>query len=265
MSLLAAVAGMLGATRWISPWSGWSEPAIAWATLVGNPSAAKSPAMDAVREGVATLEREFSSEYRSKREKHTTDAAVAEANDEAWQAKVKDAAKGEQEAPPKPDAARAPDAPILERITIGDTTIEAAAVILVGNRRGVILWRDEASAWLGNLEKYGAGDRAFWLEGYGGRGYTVDRRKLAEPLFITQMVISVLGGIQPDRLSELVLDAPADGLGARMLYVWPKPIPPRRPSTKIDAQLLIDVLRRLRQLDFVFIAETGGSCRLLFL
>ncbi len=221
--------------------------------------------MDAVREGVATLEREFSSEYRSKREKHTTDAAVAEANDEAWQAKVKDAAKGEQEAPPKPDAARAPDAPILERITIGDTTIEAAAVILVGNRRGVILWRDEASAWLGNLEKYGAGDRAFWLEGYGGRGYTVDRRKLAEPLFITQMVISVLGGIQPDRLSELVLDAPADGLGARMLYVWPNPIPPRRPSTKIDAQLLIDVLRRLRQLDFVFIAETGGSCRLLFL
>jgi hypothetical protein len=257
MSLLAAAAGMIGVTRWISPWSGWSEPAILWVMLVGNPSAAKSPAMDAVRAGVDTLEREFVSKYRSKCERHETAAAVAEANEEAWRAKIKSAAKDSKDAPPKPDAAKAPDAPVLERITIGDTTIEAAAVLLAGNPRGVTLWRDELSAWLGNIEKYGMGDRPFWLEGYGGRAHTVDRRKLAEPLFITRMAICVLGGIQPDRLSEQVLDAPADGLGARMLYVWPDPIPPRRPTSKIDAQLLIDVLRRLRRLDFHVGTETG--------
>jgi hypothetical protein len=257
MSLLAGAASMIGTTRWASPWGGWAEPAILWVMLVGNPSAGKSPAMDAVRVGVAKLEREFFSEYRSKCEKHETVVAVAEVNEEAWHANVKSAAKNEKEAPPKPDSAKAPDAPVLERATISDTTIEAAAVVLSGNPRGVILWRDELSAWVGNLDKYGTGDRAFWLEGYGGRPYTVDRRKLGEPLFIAHMAISVLGGIQPDRLSDQVLDAPADGLGARMLYVWPDPVPPMRPSGDIDTQLLIEALHRLRQLGFHVNPETG--------
>jgi hypothetical protein len=54
-----------------------------------------------------------------------------------------------------------------------------------------VLWRDECAAWLANLDKYGDGDRAFWLECYGGRGYTVDRRKLAKPLRIDGCVINL--------------------------------------------------------------------------
>jgi hypothetical protein len=257
MALLGSAAGVIGATRWVSPWSGWSEPAILWTMLVGNPSASKSPAMDVIREALTPLERELFTAYQSKRQQFETDAAVAKANEEAWQAEIKVSAKKGGMTPPKPEAAKTPEAPILERITVTDTTIEAAAVIVATNPRGVILWRDELSAWIGNIEKYGLGDRAFWLEGYGGRSYTVDRRKLGAPLLIPYLAISVVGGIQPDRLSALVLDAPADGLGERMLYAWPDPIPPQRPTIQIGTQLLRDAFRQLRGLGFFANAETG--------
>jgi hypothetical protein len=136
IALLVGAAGVIGATRWVSPWSGWSEPAILWAMLIGNPSAAKSPAMDAIRDAIIVLEREFFSEHKLKRGQHEIDAAVAKANEEAWQAKIKAAAKKNENITPKPQAAKAPDAPVLERITISDTTIEAAAVVLASNSRG---------------------------------------------------------------------------------------------------------------------------------
>ena len=70
----------------------------------------------------------------------------------------------------------------MPRIKVTDATIEAVAAILAGNPRGLLLVRDELAAWLGNLAKYGEGDRAFFLEAYGAHPYVVDRRKLAVPL-----------------------------------------------------------------------------------
>lgn len=48
----------------------------------------------------------------------------------------------------------------------------------------------------------GGGDRQFWLEAFGGRGFTVERMG-REPLTIDMLSIGVVGGIQPDRLKSL--------------------------------------------------------------
>jgi len=82
--------------------------------------------------------------------------------------------------------------------------------------------RDELSGWFGSFDRYsGSGsDRAFWLEAYGARSYVVDRKGLTEPLLIRRLSISVLGGVQPDKLPD-ILSGPDDGLTSRFLWCWP--------------------------------------------
>jgi hypothetical protein len=155
--------------------------------------------------------------------------------------------------------AEVPPKPALERLTITDATVEAVAAVLSDNKRGVLLLRDELSAWAANLKKYGEGDRAFWIEAFGGRSYTVDRRKLgAKPMFIPHLAVSILGGIQPDRLASLVLQGDDDGLAARFLYTWPQPVPPKRPQGRLDTARLTAAFRRLRSLGFIEV-EPGKS------
>lgn len=62
--------------------------------------------------------------------------------------------------------------------------------------------------------------------------------------------MGVFGGIQPDRLSEL-MDSPDDGLLARFLWVWPNKVPGRRPAQVADLELATAALRLLYELPLV--------------
>jgi hypothetical protein len=251
-SLLTAAAASIGAARCCEPQDDWGEPSILWWMLVGTPSTNKSPSMDAVRDGLAPIEQEMFAAFEDASKKYAEASAIAEAVEKAWEKTVADKVKNGHAAPERPKGAEAPQAPALERLTITDATVEAVAAVLSGNRRGVLLLRDELSAWAANLKKYGEGDRAFWIEAYGGRPYTVDRRKLgAKPMFIPHLAVSVLGGIQPDRLASLVLGGDDDGLAARFLYTWPHPVPPKRPQGRLDMAHLKAAFRRLRSLGFI--------------
>jgi hypothetical protein len=258
LALLSAVAGVIGATRWVSPWDGWEEPSVLWFILVGPPSAGKSPAMDAIKTAVSELEHELASGFDALLRDFETRKVVAAAVREGWEAEAQKAVKDGREAPPMPEGAQEPEPPAMPRVTTSDTTIEKAAELLSGNVRGLSLWRDELSSWIANLEKYGEGDRAFWLEAYGARSYTVDRKKLARPLLVRFLAISILGGIQPERLAALLMAGEDDGLTARFLFTWPEPVAPRRPTVRPDVALLSRALRRLRSLDFLIDAETGN-------
>jgi hypothetical protein len=95
-----------------------------------------------------------------------------------------------------------------------------------------LLFRDELAGWVGSMDKYGGGgsDRAFYLESYGGRRFAVDRVKDPEPIVVPALTLSIMGGIQPDRLDSLLLTGEDDGLVARFLWTWPDRIPPQRPG-----------------------------------
>jgi hypothetical protein len=47
-SLLAIAGSLIGNARWGQAWNGWSEPSVLWCGLVGEPSASKTPAANAV-------------------------------------------------------------------------------------------------------------------------------------------------------------------------------------------------------------------------
>jgi hypothetical protein len=71
------------------------------------------------------------------------------------------------------------------------------------------------------MERYsnnqGASDRSFWLQAYDGGAYAIDRIRRGE-IFVENLSVSVLGGIQPARLAELH-KLSSDGLLQRFLPV----------------------------------------------
>jgi hypothetical protein len=111
------------------------------------------------------------------------------------------------------------------RFTVRDATIETLAVLLDKNPHGLMLVRDELTAWLGGFDKPGReGDRAQWLELANGNAVLQVDRMSRPSLYVPGAAAGVLGGIQPTPLAKL-LDGErlgGDGLLQRFqLFVWP--------------------------------------------
>ena len=125
-------------------------------------------------------------------------------------------------------------------------------MLLAAHDKGLLFFRDELAGWFGGFGRYsGTGaDRAFWIEAYGGRQFTIDRVKHPLPIVIPRLSVGVLGGVQPDRLADL-LRGPDDGLQARFLWLWPDKVPPRRPRRSPDTEAALEAFRRLAELPLV--------------
>ncbi len=165
----------------------------------------------------------------------------------------------------------APEEPKERRYMTQDATVEKLAELLRDNPQGLLVFRDELSGFLRNLEKQGReGDRAFYLESWTGTGsFNVDR--IGRGSFsVPAVCVSILGGIQPGPLASYVRGAleggeKADGLLQRFQgLVWPD-VPPvwqnvdRYPNTeaKNRAFEVFEKLDALKPKDFGATAEEG--------
>lgn len=171
----------------------WSASPRFWLLLAGPPSSKKTPI---IGEALRPLEALQARQWRE------------------WKALCD--FQGDDE--PKP--------PTPPRLVAGDVTMEALAGVLAGQERGILVKRDEIAGWIGSMEKYGSGrgpmaDRAFWLEAFNGGPYTVDRVTRGN-IMVPNLSVSIVGGIQPDRLSELQ-GLQSDGLLQRFLPVFVGP------------------------------------------
>lgn len=246
--LLVGFSTLIGNARSVSPWGGWVEPAVLWAGNVGDPSSNKSPGMDAVLAALRGIEATKAEGFE---ERHREWSALAEAATvvrEAWQDEVKEAVKRRTPPPSMPEAAQVPPEPGLPRLVVNDATPEALAAVLAANPRGVMLHRDELPGWLEGMERYNAGGaRAFYVEAFGARPFTVDRVKNGKPVRIPRLSVPILGNAQPDKLAQLLAGAD-DGLASRFCWFWPKPIPPRRPGRAASESFIGDAFARLANL-----------------
>lgn len=248
-ALLTTVSAAIGNARWAVPWDGWKEPPVLWAMLVGDPSSNKSPALDSILDPVKEIETEMSEAYCAAREKWDAENEIAALALAQWRQEAKSAISEGSEAPTKPDAADAGSAPVRDRLRIIDATIEKVADLLSSTWRGLLLGRDELSGWLGAMDRYsGGGDRPFWLEPYGGRGYTIDRKNSPEPIIVDHLSIAILGGTQHDKLASLLTSCDDDGLLARFMVVAPDAAPLVRPQVALDDHKVIQAVKRLRSL-----------------
>ncbi len=205
-SLLSTAASVIGNARWVSPWHGWREPCVIWIATIGKSGTGKSPANDAMTDIISDIERGLAADMDEKWKRHETRKEEAKAIRDRWKDEVKQAAKMGVAAPHIPEDAREPDKPVRPRIRIADATPESLAYLLAANPKGLLFHRDELAGWFGAFDRYaGAGaERAMWIEAFGGREYIVDRVKNdGEPIRVPHLSISVLGGLQPDRLAAM--------------------------------------------------------------
>jgi hypothetical protein len=254
-ALLAIGSAALGNARRVTPKGGWIEPPHLWAALVGNPSSNKTPALAPFIEAARRLERAEEPDHREALSAYARDAAVAQATEDRWKSEIKEAVKAGKPAPDRPAAAEVEDVPPPPRLVVVDSSTEEIQRILAGNPKGLALVRDELSGLIGGFDRYGGAgaDRGFYLETWNGGRYVADRVKFGgKPLRIPFNSLAIVGGTQPDKLAE-VLRGADDGLAARFLYIWPRPVPPNRgrgEGAERRAEILFAALNRLRQLNF---------------
>jgi Protein of unknown function (DUF3987) len=175
----------------------WWEHLRLWVLLFGRSSWLKSPILEAVMRPIKRYQVELQRDYRTRKREYEEQKKAG--NDDA-----------EEPEPP-------------ERFTVGDATIEKLGEILSWSERGLLAEHDELAGWIGRMERYhvagkgASADRAFYLQSWNGGGYTIDRVKSGE-IFVPNLSLSMVGGIQPARMAEL-RGLTSDGLLQRFAIV----------------------------------------------
>ncbi len=230
-------AALVGRTVGIRPkrQDDWTVVPNLWGAVVGNPAMLKSAALAEVMHSLDRLVAKARKVYQAAEAIYEIEATTAEAMKAGIKERIRKAARDDNEATVRNLVARlketeAPDEPKPKRYKTEDPTTEKLAELLIDNPRGLLVYRDELSAWLRSLDKQGReADRAFYLESWNGTGsFEIDRIGRGS-LLVPALCVSILGGIQPGPLRSYVYEAArggegADGLLQRFqLLVWPDP------------------------------------------
>lgn len=172
----------------------WSVPAPIWVALVGQSSTKKTPI---IREAWTPLEevqakalRAYASEMHAYNQLSKADKADA----------------------------REPLPPL--RMVTHNATMEAIQGILANQDRGLGILADELAGLIAGMDKYtnkGGAERGFFLQLYNGGSYVADRVGRGT-VAINNLLGTICGGIQPDRLSQFS-DLTDDGLWQRFIPI----------------------------------------------
>lgn len=209
-------------------------PGNLWALTCSPPGTRKSYALDlgimALRELQEASDQRAAID-RSQREANR-DVAAAQVSTLLEALKAKNGADlptSEQIASARRVLGEAEDALVEPTYLTSDATIEAIGVLLRHNPGGLAIVRDELTGWLASFDRAGREqDRAFFLEAANGTNSFTTNRVQRGKLHIPRLCLSVIGNIQPDRLSRLISSqmGAGDGLLQRFqLFVWADTLP----------------------------------------
>ena len=205
----------------------WMERGNLWALIVGKPGMMKSPAMSQALAPLERLEARAADEFNSQTAQHQAQAMAAKLRTEANVKTARRALMDNDRAdvlallsPGDEDPA-----PTRRRYVVNDLTYEKAGEVLEQNPDGVLLVRDEMRGLLLHLAgEEAATARGFYLQAWSGGRYTFDRIGRGT-LTVADARLSIIGGIQPGPLSEIVNQARRggsdDGMVERFLIAWP--------------------------------------------
>lgn len=116
-----------------------------------------------------------------------------------------------------------PKEPKARRVMCSDFTVEALGEILSGDTRKVLVNVDELASFLGMFDRYTSGGkmssaRGAMLSAYEGGQHVVDRIGRGS-LYVENWSVSLVGGMQPDRIRGQMSELASDGLLQRMTMV----------------------------------------------
>ncbi len=213
-----------------------------WGGIVASPGKLKSPTLEAITKPLSKLEMLAKEDYEKALTQYKLQLEEFKSRKDVLQGLLKEAIKrAESKSSKKPsisvDQAKKrlqeleePEMPIWRRYKTNDTTVPKLHELLSANPRGMLIMRDELKGLLASLDQQDKqADKAFYLEGWNGYGsFTYDRMERGS-IFVDNVCLSILGGIQPDKLRSYLYSAMRgaddDGLIQRFqLMVFPDDI-----------------------------------------
>lgn len=248
--LVVSLGSVIGTKLTIYPkkYDNWEVAPNFFGAIVGNPSSKKSPSLSEGLKPITHLvalakerynidkldyeaQKELNKHMAKATEKQLGDLAkkLASQNDDdsklsqdTLKAKAQELAQARQNDELIPE---------MKRYTTDDGTVESIGELESKHKNGMLVKRDELTGLLASLDnESNIQARSFYLEGFNGLGsFQVDRIGRGS-IFIDTHCLSVIGGIQPDKL-EFYLGKTVKGLGNDgliqrfQLLVYPDPLP----------------------------------------
>jgi hypothetical protein len=275
VSALVIIGSIIGAGCAIRPkrLDDWEVIPNVWGACIGRPSVVlKSPSMKEPMQLLERLQADYGEQYEQEKAGAEFDGLAAKAmlDDVKSQLSQKAKGKGNDRVVNPGDLQKlkadyleltqnATPEPLRRLFKTNETSIQSMTLLQSQNPRGILVFRDEL---IGLLDKWdredGADERAYFLEGWNGNGSYTDCKIGRGITDAKQICISLLGGIQPDKLKRYLYQAMQgnnDGLMQRLqLAVWPdEPESWQLVDTypnKADKQRAYDILQALAELDF---------------
>ena len=232
VSAVVTLASVVGRQLAVRPQArgDWEIVPNLWGALIGRPSTMKTPAATEPLNQIQKLENAAAAEFARKMSESEAALAAAKVVLSAKKSSARKAATQGEAIDGKDLVLKSTqgDEPTRERFKTNDSTVEKLGEIMAENPRGILLHRDELVGWLLSLDREGSETaRAFALESWNGnKAFTFDRIGRGT-IDIEACCLSVIGGIQPDRLNQYFADTlkssgGGDGLLQRFaLAVWP--------------------------------------------
>ncbi len=196
VALVLTLAGAINRRARIQPKkrdTGWVVVPNLWGGIVAPPGFMKTPVLSEATRPLARIEDQWNRDYKRAMANYT-----------------------DHNGPPR------------KRLIVNDATHEKLHEIMRDNPAGVFAIRDELTGWIAELEAAGReGERAFYLSAWDGNTpHNVDRIRRGS-IHVPACCLSLMGGIQPDRLRKFMSELgdsnlQEDGLIQRFqLLVWP--------------------------------------------
>jgi hypothetical protein len=210
----------------------WTEYANLWGMAIGRPGLMKSPALSQALAPLERLAAEALEQHEGKRAKFESDTMLQAQRRKLAESQIKAKLRDGDEAGARELAAVLRESeetePALRRFKTSDSTVEKLGELLAENPNGLLVFRDELTGWLKELDREGReGSRSFYLEAWNGNGaFTFDRVSRGRT-HVAGLCVSIMGGIQPGPLQAYIRQTVGNGTGNDGLLqrfqvaVWP--------------------------------------------
>jgi len=234
MPLLAGIGAMVGdrVKLRLQKGDGYSAFGGLWVAIIAEPGTGKTEAVKAGIKPLRLLQHDAIAAHQTLKLQWEQDL-------EAWEAK------------PKGERGEKPVRPQERSYTTSDATLEALTGLLSVNS-GVAVVADELAGWIASHDQYRGGkgaDREHFTSIWSNE--TVQVHRLGrDTVFVPDPVVSVIGGIQPDRLRELRNRSGAsDGFVDRFILIRHDLRPSRWRDEGLSNKTLAPLVELVRKLD----------------
>lgn len=274
ISIMTSLGAIIGTSCSIRPKlldTSWTVRPNLWGFVVADPSGKKTPTIKA---GLRLLEY-AQAEYIDKKNTKNAEvgALLAEQNDAKLEKLRSDAKRAFNDDDHATADAIYEEIALIEKINvaprniiINDATVEALTLRMSNNPQGVLLFRDELTGWLRTIDcESRANEKSIYLEAFDASKtpFIIDRIS-RDNLVIPSLALSILGGVQPDRLLPIIQGRDSGGGNDGFLERFQMSVyPDRVMSEYIDIAPNVEAERQAKAI-FLKLAELGDQSDIEF-